>query len=134
MKKEESDDINKKWNEILGAEDFYGDLTDELNQEGRADINWIYRKAYDEVIYFLELDHSKVYIAPKVSDFWEEPDYEDYCYDKGDELLEGKLSAFGILDVLYNLKQFVKNGEQDEDDYQDYHQSIRELKPKMQNP
>ena len=133
MTQEQSEAMNKKWDKILGDEDFSGDLTKKQNQEGRADINWIYRAVYAEVIYYLKLDHDKVKSPPKVSEFFEGEEFKDYCYDKGDELMLDKIGALGISDVLFRLEQWVDGGYPDEDEYQYYHQMIRELKPKMQN-
>ena len=129
MTQEESVAINKKWDKILGEHYWMEFLPDELSAEVRADIDWIYGEAYDASIQYLESACKRI----KVSEFFEGDEFQDYCVDAGDELRWDKIRAFGVEELLNGLEGWVKGGYDYQDDYQDYHQRIRELKPMMLN-
>ena len=128
MTKEESDDINAHWRPILGEFDEVGGFSDEQNQDAIDEINWIYKKAYDAGVKWIEQESDRV----KVSEYFEGPDYENYCVDAGDEMFKGMINGFGVEDVLYWLKESVIGRDQGQVEYSEYHQRIMNLKPLMQ--
>lgn len=130
MTQEESEAINKKWDTIWADEDYEdenGKLKTGIFEMAKADIDWIYNEAYKASIFYLKTESEQV----EYDDFFNDNFDVDYIYDKGDEMALDCINSFGVERVLHYLESDVGNGFGG--NYEDYHQSIRELKPKMQN-